>query len=141
MTQENILKPTDLMIGDWVMYNPNVFIEDEYEPTKECYPTQIQNGEDIDLAIERCYSPIPLTPEILEKNGFTNDGYAILELDTHSILQYYFHEHRLRKIWTGIDEWDNHSEVTDISFQCTCHYIHELQHALNLCGIEKEIAL
>lgn len=55
------MKPNELMVGDWVMYNPNVFVEDEYEPTKECYPTRISNGADIDLAVEGCYTPIPLT--------------------------------------------------------------------------------
>lgn len=25
--------------------------------------------------------------------------------------------------------------------QCNCRYVHELQHALRLCGIEKEIEL
>ena len=64
------LTAQDLQIGDWVMYNPNVFIEDEYVPTQEQYPTQIKNGEDIDLAIEGCYTPIPITPEILENNEF-----------------------------------------------------------------------
>lgn len=55
------------------MYNPNVFIEDEYEPSKEWFPTRINNGEDIDLAIEGCYMPIPITMQILEKNGFKMD--------------------------------------------------------------------
>ena len=30
-----MLTEKELMIGDWVMYNPNVFIEDEYESTKK----------------------------------------------------------------------------------------------------------
>ena len=135
------MKPEELMIGDWVMYNPNVFIEDEYEPAKESYPIQITSGDDIDLAIEDCYSSIPLTKEILEKNGFNGVGYVYLKIDEHSFLEYYFHEKRLRKVWEGIDEWQNHSEARDITFQCNCYYVHELQHALKLCGIDKEIEL
>ena len=46
-----MLTRKELMLGDWVMYNPNVFIEDEYEPAKDSYPTKIESGEDIDLAI------------------------------------------------------------------------------------------
>ena len=61
-----MLTGKEIMVGDWVMYNPNVFIEDEYEPTKEWFPTQINSGEDIDLAIEGCYTPIPLTTDILK---------------------------------------------------------------------------
>lgn len=118
------------MIGDWVMYNPNVFIEDEYETAKEWFPTQINNGEDIDLAIEGCYAPIPLTPEILEKNGFTKD----LDLDN---VHYWF---------TLIDEHIRFSilHVRNV-FQwlgpLDFKYVHELQHALRLCGIKKEIEL
>ena len=135
------MKPNELMVGDWVMYNPNVFIEDEYEPTKECYPTRISNGADIDLAIENCYTPIPLTGKILERNGFVGEGYAILKLDENSWLEYYYNEHRLRKYWVAIDEWLNHSEVKDLVFQCYCYYVHELQHALRQCEIEKEVEL
>lgn len=28
------MEARDLMIGDWVLYDPNVFIEDEYECIK-----------------------------------------------------------------------------------------------------------
>lgn len=85
---------------------------------------------------------IPLTREILEKNGFDcGDCYAYLRLNSDSWLQYYYFENRIRKFWAGIDEWQNHSEVTDITFQCHCRYVHELQHALKLCGINKEIKL
>lgn len=124
------MEEKDLMIGDWVMYNPNVFIEDEYETAKEWFPTQINNGEDIDLAIEGCYAPIPLTPEILEKNGFTKD----LDLDN---VHYWF---------TLIDEHIRFSilHVRNV-FQwlgpLDFKYVHELQHALRLCGIKKEIEL
>ena len=57
-----------LRVGNWVYYDPNVFIEDEYEPTKDVEIVKIQNSDDIGLAIDECYSPIPLTKEILEKN-------------------------------------------------------------------------
>lgn len=85
--------------------------------------------------------PIPITPEILEKNGFKGEMYAFLDISPNLYLEYYYHEHRLREWWTGIDEWNNHAEVKEIVFKCQCHYIHELQHALRLCGIEKEIVL
>ena len=39
-----MLTRKELMLGDWVMYNPNVFIEDEYEPAKDSYPTKIESG-------------------------------------------------------------------------------------------------
>ena len=64
--------------------------------------------------------PIPLTPEILEKNGFKDidkedncDGYDIY--------------------WTTGDGFSINTQDLHL------HYVHELQHALRLCGIEKEI--
>ena len=133
------------MIGDWVMYNPNVFIEDEYEPTKECYPTRIQSGDDIDLAEESCYSPIPLTKEILEKNGF--------EKISKELYVYYnragdgYIKVRLSDLQDG--EWelsvDNYDKFNDSHSQFTidrCFLkVNELQHALRLCGINKEIEI
>ena len=143
------MEVNELMIGDWVMYNPNVFIEDEYEPTKECYPTKISNGTDIDLAIENRYTPIPLTAEILEKNGILLHNSAS-----------YFKEY----MWTigGIDEYaDVYIEVgkdqqdnwrwDKLKFKLhfcggdvllmKMHYVHELQHILRLCKIDKSIEL
>jgi hypothetical protein len=87
-------------------------------------------------------NPIGITDEVLEKNGFTVDGgYCFMQLDENSYLEYYFHEHRLRKWWHGTDEWQNHSDVKDITFQCHCHYVHELQNALRFSKIKKEIEL
>lgn len=125
-----MLTEKDLMIGDWVMYNPNVFIEDEYETAKEWFPTQINNGEDIDLAIEGCYAPIPITMQILEKNGFKkgldDDGvhfrYILITDGISFSLKYVL----------SVFEW-----FGPLDFK----YVHELQHVLRLCGIKKEIEL
>ena len=136
------MKPEELSIGDWVMYNPNVFIEDEYEPTKECFPTKINNGEDIDLAIESCYIPIPLTPEILEKNGFVikkkwaqmgnfgNSPLIMWHFEDEPILHDFKHELEIHQNDTG-----------KVHIQIPCEYVHELQNALRLCKIKKKIEL
>lgn len=82
-----------------------------------------------------CIGPIPITAEILEKNGWLNDGmYAIMRIDEHLRLEYYYHEHRLRKYYCGVDEWQNHAKVNDITFQAHCYSVHQLQHALRLAG-------
>ena len=123
------MKENELMIGDWVMYNPNVFIDDEYETTKEWFPTQISSGEDIELAIEGCYDSIPLTTEILEKNGFVESNvngcfslYTLIYDGISFSLKY------VRSVF----QW-----LGPLDFK----YVHELQHALKLCGIKKEITL
>lgn len=68
------LKPSELRIGNWVMYDPNVFIDDPYVTPKPHYPVKIEDGEAIDLAIEGCYTPIPITEEILKAAGAVERG-------------------------------------------------------------------
>ena len=94
-----------------------------------------------DIYSAKDFDPVPITPEILKKNGFEVDMYSTLQLGNGKWLEYYHHEHRLRVWWKGIDEWDNHSEVTELVSQCHVWYVHELQHALRLCKIDKEIRL
>lgn len=151
------MEAKELMIGDWVSYNPNVFIEDEYEPTKVCYPTKISSGEDLDLAVEGCYAPILLTPEILEKNDFYY-GYTSSEEDLASNTIASLSEDGKGWCWdegSGAIKviFPNESDggmlvVDDQSFDrylqfvyVSTIYVHELQHIMRLCGIEKEIIL
>lgn len=71
---------------------------------------------------------IPLTPEILEKNGF-KDGQYFAEL--------------------YIQGWHVISDARNLCMECErgwhmnipCRCVHQLQHALRLCQIEKEIEL
>lgn len=73
---------------------------------------------------------ISLTKDILEKAGFSFDnGYWKLRINERSHLEYYPHEYRLRKWYVGIDEWNNHAKVKEITFACQCHYLHEFQNA------------
>ena len=104
------------------------------------YEVGIEGCEEYDTCMPNILFPIDITREMLEKNGFTcDDAYAIVKLDEHSFLEYYYFENRLRKIWKGVDEWQNHSVVRDITFQCNCRYVHELQSAFRLAMVDKEI--
>ena len=118
------------MVGDWV-YNTH---NRQYEQVGE-----IGSGL-IMLAYNDLYDydeiePIPLTPEILEKIGFEtqpNIGYIIDDWDGTQII-YDSWNHNLRiiknyKICLDVETFD------DIA-------VHELQHALKLCEIEREIKL
>ena len=122
----------DYQIGDWLYDVSGV-------------PKQVQEVYDdsVTLGGVLCHlstvKPIPLTKKILEKNGFEGMPYAFFKLDNNSWLEYYYHEYRLTKWWSGIDEWNNSSHVKETTFQCQCHYVHQLQHGLNLCEIDKEI--
>lgn len=90
-----------------------------------------------------CYEPIAITHDIMSASGFINDlGTAYYrQIDNSKWLDYYYPESRLREWYEGIDEWNNHAKVKEITFQCTCMYVHELQTALRLCGSEIEIII
>ena len=113
------MKANELMIGDWVLINdtPRKIqsvngVDDEIMADDELYT----------LAEDRYHSEdkvtgIPLTPEILEKNG--NE----LSIGPSGLYQ------------GAISGVNCHIEFNIIK------YVHELQHALSLCGIEKNITI
>ena len=117
------------MIGDYVIFDPNVFNnnEDEYEPTKEPYPCRIESGEQIDKAVNGCYSPIPLTAEVLEKNGFIKYLWAIYRLPKTDVSI----ERISRLFYLRISN-ERLCEIKSVS---------HLQHLLRDFGIDKEITI
>lgn len=141
------LKISELSVGDWVEINHEVY---GWNPAQinvcgdlgiGAYFKDIDPEEEYDCCLSEA-RPIPITAEILEKNGWSSDGmYATLRIDEHRHLEYYFHEHRLCKYYCGVDEWQNHAKVTDITFAAHCYSVHQLQHALRLAGVDKEINL
>lgn len=136
------MKANEITIGDWVLVNdtshPNPMQVDGIYKKGGAYYAVLSEylSADVDMI-----EPIRLTREILEKNGFDGMPYAYLKIEDDKWLEYYYYEHRLRYFWSGIDEWQNHTKIQELKFQCTCMYVHELQHALRLCNIDKTIEL
>ena len=140
------------MIGDWAYI---------YHPTQERTPVKVDGVwieaiEHIDNGLTRedspmfrIVDPIPLTPEILEKNGFrwTGSGDSTGMLSTpwgFDGIRYNIYVGLKKKT---IEVHSAHPElrteswrkVNKISLEvCGC-FVHELQHALKLCGINLEI--
>lgn len=80
--------------------------------------------------------PIPLTLEILEKNGgFYPKGSMWMKLDNH-YRELWICKHTDGTYWLyssgDCDKDENFAEI---------RYVHQLQNALTLCGINKEIKL
>ncbi len=125
------MKANELMIGDWVectYWNPSKQLK--VVEIRRIMDDEIKIGvysDDLVLIFRQSeVKPIPLTPEILEKNGF-----VVESRHCHGEpLQYCV-------ITDGL--W------IDISgenfFEGELEYVHELQHTLRLCEIEKEIIL
>lgn len=136
------LKISDLSVGDWIhhdFYEVDMRVVTIYRDTERII-AESSSGYGVTCHIDH-FSPSPITPEILEANGWHNGMYAILRIDEHLHLEYYYHEHRLRKWYCGVDEWENHAKVNDITFQAHCYSVHQLQHALRLAGVDKEIVM
>lgn len=133
----------DLRVGGWVYYDPNVFIEDEYEPPKEIEISQIKSGEDIDLIIEDCYAPIPITKEILEKNGFVKmaSGYYRYFLAYDENYYAGFESVSFYPETYGIDATKEEVDGFQSQHKGKCVYLHQLQNILRDLGIDKEIIL
>lgn len=133
------MKPNELMIGDWVYYKG-----------KEQMPSRVisiggnsikfDNGTPQDwMSDAKNFTPIPLTEEILEKIGFLEfmpHNWQIVIDDT--MIELREPEHNMA-IWL---DWEKHDTGTYASYMLPApNCVHELQHALRLCNIEKEIEL
>lgn len=89
--------------------------------------------------------PIPLTAEILLKNGFADiSEHTLKGAETYrlSIEQNYYDYTITIKLrdWFRLTSFDDR-EYTLCQINWGFKYVHELQRALKLCGIEKEVIL
>lgn len=125
------MKAEELMIGDWVKRK---------DDNKPCKVDGIISTDDAcllsttndNLGFDYMFDPIPLTEEILKKNGgIISDTLAKFDIGNYYIIFEY-------DGFLTICE-DNYNE-RKISY-INCDYVHQLQHALRLCGINKEIVL
>lgn len=122
------MKANELMIGDWVIVNSIPvkveFIEDTDSITYMCK----EYGE---LLTTKNFNPIPLTMEILEKNGFakkSNKAFRYADEEARIEMDFY----RGNGLFNITKYLYLDDEIT-YSFP-EPYYIHELQHALRLCG-------
>lgn len=130
------MKAEDLMVGDRVFLFGNKPVKVDCIGNVEIYLSD-ENGIDWRVTYEHI-KPIPLTPEILEKNGFSGEGYNMGVIG--------FHTDPIPEVKDGYEVFIWKDMCLEIKHGFThlkryTFYVHELQHALRLCGIEKEIEL
>jgi hypothetical protein len=86
--------------------------------------------------------PIPITKELLEKNGFEKEG--VIELyNLYAGIDHRVTIHDDKEYMNSNNEWYVHVDSEDYSTIAGCEltYVHELQHILRLCKIDKEIVV
>ena len=135
------MKATELMIGDWV---GRVFDDKRIDYRQVDW---IRTGE-IGMRYQKvwaigCIEPIPLTPEILEKNGFVQEDDAYMDDIAYKcfceILTGHYSANDIIVSYDGSKEF---TITNDLGYPCdeiTLYRpkVHELQHALRLCGLNE----
>ena len=121
----------DIMQGDWLYPHNSNMPDKVFNIDKHMYMGGTTDCITFEKDINVHYytfmcNPVPLTPEILEKNGFVVESR-------------YYHGNTLQYCVLVDGLW------IDISgenfFEGKLEYVHQLQHALRLCGIDKTIEL
>lgn len=132
------LKISDLSVGDWVMCNEDkyrvmditMFYELDLLKSSESFRTSIDN-----------IHPIPITAEVLEKNGLfrheqDDDNSERIVLSNHFMMA---------RTYDDVEWWRvliyNEEIPSEELFNGIVYSVHQLQHALRLAGIDKEINL
>lgn len=139
MEKAEKIRTEDISIGDWLQAR---MVKLDYEDLDITPPMRVveissdevmlQLGSVKHYAFVEDLQPIPITAEVLEKSGFTHDKWSkriwIYE-DEESEVVYYIECSRL--------------EITtyDCKLYITCKGVAELQHALRLAKVGKEITL
>ena len=141
------MKASEIQIGDWLEFPMGIQLQVDsiaksyQSPIKDDALINYRRMDDGFFLSE--LKPIPITKEILEKNEFftteffgphcyfcSQNGYSIIKAIKNNGEEYaYVYEIETR-----------FPDTTCIS-SARFKYVHELQHALRLCGIEKEIEL
>lgn len=130
------MKADELMLGDWVIYRRD-FPDRVLGISADGLSVYLEHDNWLAIYVIK---PIPLTEEVLDKNGF---GY--IERDTlMGYSHYYLGEPyfcRNMDLHIGTDNkghfWLNYlrNEIDGL------RYVHELQHAFRLLRIDREVVL
>ena len=117
------MEAKELMIGDKVMVKVLSQIPDTY-----VLHTWTANDYSRDIQVK----PITLTPEILEKNGF------VFDCDFWTIASPRYNNVRMVTYYSiGDDVADAFLGHWAFDENYAIDYVHELQHALRLCGLNE----
>ena len=136
-----MVKANELMIGDYI-FRPSCYDKVVEIRTNGIIGTDSLRG----LIGFNQLDPIPITPEILEKNGFRleeeNDLHKkYIALDKLCIIVFYFYKETIYGVSTLLDCERDFVGGLDRIHKCNLLYVHELQQAMRLCKINRNIEL
>ena len=134
------MKCKELQIFDWVQ-DKNGFqwqiigVGDDY-----AYATFEDNDGDPWEFNDKDYQPcaIEITEDTLKQNKWEVQGYSLLPSEHYFVKDdggnHLLWSHGTLSIWLACGE-DNAGVVSDVVLPCK--YVHQLQHALRLCGLDE----
>lgn len=136
------MKANELMIGDWVE-----FIQSDGQGFYAQVEALNDNGTFAESGFfaDNMVKPIPLTEELLEKNGFADDYDCEYDMSYEFAIQ-----HPKGGMSAEVTLKHNEDDAEWVAYlfgpkgeveELTINHVYELQHALRLFGIEKEIIL
>lgn len=138
----------ELMIGDYVRYIGTGYCDvkngDIVKVYALQYPRYVGIGDNC-MADDELFEPIPLTAEILEANGWIE--WKANKMGVVIFTQHFEFSDNLLGIEDSIESRIDCDPYGDFHYMCNgkslCYInsVHELQHALRLCGIDKTIEL
>lgn len=122
------MRPEQLQMYDWVLINDTPYQVKQITRKKVGYHRVPHN---LDYARSEDVKPIRITAEILEKNGVLSDG----------VSRWRFCDNENWKIRFSLYYEALRITSENIALEGHVVYVHELQQALRLCGINKKIEL
>ena len=142
------MKANDLMIGDWVnFYDAQAYKVTSIHINNKGCAVRLEFDEYIVETWAGKIEPIPLTEEILKANGFEDAtfGYGrhCLRIKgsvaDSKITKYYSVEYHPKGCYPPSPDLEQFIDIMlNIgSIRLNCYYVHELQHALRLCGLNE----
>ena len=137
------MKIEELMVGDIVEYldgdQPIPVVVVKIDGPSDVVCLKQKNGHKFNTTIEYL-RPIPLTPEILEKNGFRIVFDGELHVSYFQDIESFHTEVKVDKIgiYQKLSMFDGLGNGVTI---IECKYVHQLQHAFSIYKINKQITL
>ena len=128
------MKVTDLMIGDWIDIGYHNYKKVQEIARDNDMQWYISFDCSVTLFHAYEFEPIPLTPEILKKNGFC----FVKSSDRDTVWNGWWIYKGLELGTCCLDREDNWPcciNIVDSNIECK--YVHQLQHALRLCELDE----